>query len=130
MRWEERCGRDKHPSSKGSGPVARVLHDADQPYQMWALPASTKGTVWVRATDVGSADTSLETLSVDEMFILSGVAWPAVSIAAAGGAESGWPPAVFTVTRTGDTATSCKSGSGFAAKTWLNPITTFRKVRE
>jgi hypothetical protein len=33
-------------------------------------------------------------------------------------------------TRTGDTATSCKSGSGFAAKSWLNPITTFRKVRE
>ena len=85
--------------------ITRVLHDADQPYQIWALPATTRGTVWVRATDVGSADASLETLGVDEMFIRSGVVWPAVSIAAAGGAENG-AAAVFTVTRAGSTANS------------------------
>ena len=33
-------------------------------------------------------------------------------------------------TRSGDTSTSCKSGSGWAAKTWRNPITTFRKVKQ
>lgn len=48
--------------------VTRVLYDADEPYQMWKLPATTQGNVWIRATDTKS-NSDLCTLSVDEMFI-------------------------------------------------------------
>ena len=34
--------------------VTRILYDVDEPYQMWTIPAATKGTVWLRATDAKS----------------------------------------------------------------------------
>jgi len=63
------------PASSRS--VTRVGYDADEPYQMWRLPAATRGTVYVRATDTKS-NTDVCALTVDELFVMStGVAPPA-----------------------------------------------------
>src|SRR5205085_11015614 len=45
--------------------VTRILYDADEPYQMWTIPAATKGTVWIRATDAKS-NSDICSLTVDE----------------------------------------------------------------
>ena len=94
------------PTLRGSHDITRTRFEANEPYQLWALPAATKGTVYIRATDTISSDTVLDTLTVDEIFIRSGVAFPQVSISAADGAESSAnnQPVTFTVTRTGSGA--------------------------
>jgi hypothetical protein len=94
--------------ARSSKDVTRTRFEADEPYQMWALPSTLSGTVYVRLTDVNTSGTeTVDTLTVDEIFIRSGVSFPAVSIAkAADGSESpaNDRPAVFTVSRTGSGA--------------------------
>ena len=53
--------------------------DPAEPYQMWLLPASTKGTVWIKATQTTKAGTGLSALAVDELFIRSTGVTPAVA---------------------------------------------------
>jgi hypothetical protein len=94
-------------AQRGSKDVTRTHFDADQPYQLWALPASLSGTVYIRATDVNPGGTeTIDTLTVDELFIRTGVAFPQVSISATDGAETTGDsrPVTFTVTRTGSGA--------------------------
>jgi hypothetical protein len=56
------------PASSRS--ITRVNYDADEPYQMWRLPSTTKGTLYVRATDT-EVNSDLCSLIVDEMFVMS-----------------------------------------------------------
>jgi hypothetical protein len=91
-------------AQRGSNHVARTRFEANQPYQLWALPASTSGTVYIRATDTTTSGTDVvDTLTVDELFIRTGVAFPQVSISATDGAETTTDnrPVTFTVSRTG-----------------------------
>jgi hypothetical protein len=102
----------------GSKDITRTKFEANEPYQMWALPAGTKGTVWIRATDTINGSSSseiLDTLTVDEIFIRSGVDFPQVSIGATDGAEtlSNSRPVTFTVSRSG------------SASSIRNPLTVF-----
>jgi hypothetical protein len=94
--------------------VTRTRADAGEPYQFWQLPPTLSGTVYIRATDVNtSGSETADTLTVDEIFIRSAVAFPAVSVSAANGAEStaNDRPVTFTFTR---------SGSGASVR---NPLT-------
>jgi hypothetical protein len=58
--------------------VTRVLYDAEEPYQIWAMPATTTGTVYIRATDAKS-NSDICSLSVDEIFIRN-VGTPTVTV--------------------------------------------------
>jgi fibronectin type 3 domain-containing protein len=106
--------------------VTRILYDADEPYQLWQLPAATKGTVYIRMTDTKS-NSDICSLTVDELFIRSGVSFPSVSIAAiANASEANAAPATFAVTRTGPTATPLTvnfslSGSATAGTDYTAP---------
>jgi hypothetical protein len=87
--------------------VTRTRSDAGEPYQFWALPPTLSGTVYIRATDVNTSGTeTADTLSVDEIFIRSAVAFPNVSVSATSGAEStaNDRPVTFTFTRSGSGA--------------------------
>jgi chitodextrinase len=65
------------PSGRGSKDITRTKFDASEPYQLYALPSSLSGTVYIRATDVNTSGTeTADTLTVDEIFIRSGVAAP------------------------------------------------------
>ena len=90
---------------RSSKDVTRTRFEANEPYQLWALPATLAGTVYVRLTDVNPGGTeTVDTLTVDEIFLRAGVTFPTVSIAAtADGAETPADnrPAVFTVSRGG-----------------------------
>jgi VCBS repeat-containing protein len=91
-------------AQRGSKDVTRTRFDANEPYQLWTLPATLSGTIYIRATDVNTSGTeTADTLTVDELFIRSGVTFPQVSIAASDGAErtANDRPVTFTVTRTG-----------------------------
>ncbi|MDB5321657.1 MAG: hypothetical protein JWN40_3288 [Phycisphaerales bacterium] len=89
---------------RGSKDVTRTIFEANQPYQLWSLPATINGTVYIRATDVNTSGTDVaDTLTVDELFIRTGVAFPQISISATDGAETTADnrPVTFTVSRTG-----------------------------
>jgi chitodextrinase len=95
------------PSGRGSKDVTRTKFEADEPYQLYGLPSTLSGTVYIRATDVNTSGTDIpDTLTVDEIFIRSGVTFPQVNISAADGAETpaNNRPVTFTVTRTGSGA--------------------------
>lgn len=52
--------------------VTRTRFDANQPYQLWTIPSTVSGTVYIRATDVNTSGTeTADTLTVDELFIRS-----------------------------------------------------------
>lgn len=91
--------------SNSSRDVTRTRWDAGEPYQLWALPPTLSGTVYLRATDVNTSGTeTVDTLTVDELFIRSAVAFPSLSVAAAtNGAETAADnrPVTFTFTRSG-----------------------------
>ncbi len=53
--------------------------DPAEPYQMWLLPAATKGTVWIRATQTTKTYTVPSALAVDELFIRSTGVTPIVA---------------------------------------------------
>ncbi|HUT12416.1 MAG TPA: tandem-95 repeat protein, partial [Thermoguttaceae bacterium] len=86
-----------------------TITGASDSYQTYPLPASTSGTVLIRATDTdpASKEAVQDSLYVDDMFIRcegqGGL--PVVSIAAtdAAASEAGLDPGTFTVSRTGDT---------------------------
>ena len=51
--------------------VTRIVYDADEPYQIWGLPADLVGRIWIRATDdINGSDRG--SLIVNEMFIQTG----------------------------------------------------------
>jgi chitodextrinase len=55
---------------RGSKDVTRTRFEANEPYQLWSLPASLSGTLYVRLTDVNTSGTeTADTLTVDEIFI-------------------------------------------------------------
>jgi hypothetical protein len=56
------------PSSSRS--VTRTAFDAGQPYQMWRLPATTKGTLYVRPLSTENQGGGW-TMRVDEMFVMN-----------------------------------------------------------
>lgn len=91
--------------------VTRVLYDVDEPYQLFTLPTTTSGTVWIKATQTNGSDTVLDKLTIDEMFIRSSVAFPTLNITSTtpSASESG-TAAVFTITRTGNTTTNLVVG--------------------
>ncbi|MGA2496903.1 MAG: Ig-like domain-containing protein [Tepidisphaeraceae bacterium] len=60
------------------GTTTPVGADPGEPYQMWLLPASTKGTVWIRATQTAKTYTVPSSLAVDELFIRSTGVTPVV----------------------------------------------------
>jgi len=94
-------------AQRGSKDITRTHFDANEPYQLWAFPTGLSGTLYIRATDVNTSGTeTADTLTVDELFIRSGVAFPQVSITASDGAETtaNDRPVTFTVTRTGSGA--------------------------
>lgn len=65
------------PSGRGSKDVTRTHFEANEPYQLYGLPATLSGTVYIRATDVNTSGTeTADTLTVDEIFIRSGVLAP------------------------------------------------------
>lgn len=56
--------------TRSSRDITRTRSDAGEPYQLWAIPATVSGTVYIRATDVNTSGTeTVDTLSVDEIFI-------------------------------------------------------------
>jgi hypothetical protein len=62
--------------------VTRINYDSDEPYQMWRLPATIKGTIYIRATDSNSG-TNIGTLTVDELFVMNTGTPPAQPVPAA-----------------------------------------------
>ncbi|HYE18659.1 MAG TPA: Ig-like domain-containing protein [Tepidisphaeraceae bacterium] len=56
--------------SSASKAVTRTRFDAAEPYQMWRLPASTNGTVYIKPI-VDDSDTLGWRLRADEMFIMT-----------------------------------------------------------
>src|SRR4029079_6175057 len=69
--------------ARSSRDVTRTRFEANEPYQMWSLPSTVSGTVYIRLTDVNTSGTdAVDTLSVDEIFLRSVVTFPTVSVAA------------------------------------------------
>jgi hypothetical protein len=67
--------------SAASRAVTRTRFDAAQPYQMWRLPSTTNGTVYVRPI-VDDSDSLGWRLRADEMFIMTTGAVPVVPVPA------------------------------------------------
>lgn len=67
--------------ARSSLSVTRTAHEPAQPYQLWRLPSTLKGTVYVRP--VSSKLLSGWNAHVDEMFILSTGAIPVTPVPAA-----------------------------------------------
>jgi VCBS repeat-containing protein len=61
--------------------ITRYLCDAGEPYQMWLLPATTKGTIYIRATN-DMTNSVIGSLAIDSMFICSTGVTPVVAPAA------------------------------------------------
>ncbi|HSI34664.1 MAG TPA: cadherin-like domain-containing protein [Tepidisphaeraceae bacterium] len=99
--------------AQSSRDVTRTRFDADEPYQLWGLPAGVipegyTGPIYVHIVDVNAGTPDVvDSLTIDEIFVRSAVSFPVVSVTAAtDGAESPADdkPATFTVTRTGSGA--------------------------